>query len=143
MPKILKRRVVERLDPEEEDFSDVDGDLRNQFALVNEDPTRHYIWAHDNSDDVGLFKSHVVPYRLERHAKDDSVRVLAAGNDDAQEGAVISKRGHVLMSCDKALWEKRQRLERLKSQKVARAFIRDRQKTVVAGQHRGEWDALR
>lgn len=142
MAKVLRRRVVERLDPQEEDFSDVDGDLRNEFALVHEDPSRQYVWAHNSADDIGSFKGGIVPYRLERAEEGEKSLGVLMGGAEYAPGEVITKRGHVLMSCDKKLWEKRQRFERLKGQKAASAFIRSRQKTSTAGQHRAEWAQL-
>lgn len=140
MPKLLRRRtVVERIDPEE-DFSDVDGDLRSEFELVGDDPTRKYVWAHNSQDDIGYFKGYVVPYRLER-ATEDGVRPKMGGAE-LEKDDVITRKDHVLMSCDKALWEKRQRYERVVQAKRNAELSQARQKPVEVGKHRHEWAAV-
>lgn len=101
-------QVLERIDPDE-DFSDVDGDLGNEFALTGADPDKHYVFVHNDRDSIGTYKSHVLRYEPV-YAQDDSVRPLADAG--LEEGQTITVRDHVLMACPRALFEKRQRFER-------------------------------
>lgn len=106
--------TLQRIDPDE-DFSDVDGDPRTEFALTNEDPDRQYIWAHNDPDDIGRLKGGVLGYKVE-YAEDGGVNAkMHAGYTP---GEVITKRDHVLMSCDRALWEKKERFEAKKTKEA-------------------------
>lgn len=131
--------TLDRVDPDE-DFSDVDGDPKNEFALNpdSEDPTRHYHWAHNSPEDIGAYKGGVLGYRVENYA-DGGVRPQMCA--DVAVGEAITKRDHVLVSCDKALWEKRQRFERKQQADLNDRMFKARQRTVVAGDHRGGLDA--
>lgn len=106
MMRSLGVESLRRIDPDE-DFSDVDGDPRNDFALVNEEDGRHYCWVRNHPDDVGEYKGGVVGYRVEYRSKDGVDLKMSA--DGPTVGEPITKRGHVLMSCDAALWQKRNR----------------------------------
>lgn len=146
MPKVLRRKVVERFDPDE-DFSDVDGDLINEFALVNDKDVDgrpdayHYVWAHNSPDDIARFRGSQLGYELVRHTgdKDEVAPRMSKGFKD---GDVYTRHDHVLMRCDRKLWEKRQRYERKKQREAADRLHRQRQKDSVAGQHRAEWTAV-
>lgn len=106
--EMLGVETLSRIDPDE-DFSDVDGDPRSDFALADEASDRHPVWVRNHPDDIGDYKSGNVPFRIETATK-DGVRVLKDGGQYT-EGEPIVKKGHVLMTCDKALWQKRNRLD--------------------------------
>src|SRR4051812_41230555 len=132
MPRKPTTVTIPRVDPDE-DFSDVDGDYRTEFALDDEtqDPTRHYHWAHKSPDDIGQYKGGVLGYRLEHYAK-GGVRPLMCA--DETEGEAITKRDHVLVSCDRALWEKRERFLSKKTKEANERMFKAAQRpiTVVA-----------
>lgn len=123
--EVLGVRFLSRIDPDE-DFSDVDGDPRNEFALNNEEPDRHYHYA--SQEDIASYKGGVVPYRIE-HASKDGVSTLM-GVGDYKEGEAIVKKGLILVSCDKAKWQKRNRFEYVKTLKTNEAMVRRRQRDV-------------
>jgi len=110
--KNAKSRVAERFDPTE-DFSDVIGDDLNRFALDNERPDRHYVWPHNSAEDISKFQAHVLNYQLETYAGDDAKGALRPKGMQGllKQGDVIRVADHVLMSCDRERWEKRQRYE--------------------------------
>lgn len=130
--------TLNRVDPDE-DFSDVDGDPKNEFELDSdsEDPTRHYHWAHNSPDDIGQYTGGVLQYRVEKYADGGVKPRMLSG---LEVGQTITKRDHVLVSCDRALYEKRLRYERKKTQQTNDQMFKSRQRTVVAGDHRGELD---
>jgi hypothetical protein len=105
MMRTLGVETLSRIDPDE-DFSDVDGDPRNDFALENEDTDRHYVWVRNHPDDIGEYKGGVVGYRVE-YAESGGVIPKMASEQVA--GDSITKRGHVLMSCDLGQWQKKNR----------------------------------
>jgi hypothetical protein len=115
-----KTETVERIDPDE-DFSDVDGDLRAEFALSDEAPDRHYVWVHNKPETVGEYKGNLLGYKVE-HAEADGVHPTMLY--ETQPGEAITRRDHVLMSCDRARFEKRERFERMKNKEMRTAFIR-------------------
>lgn len=117
-----KSQVQERFDPDE-DFSDVDGDLRAEFALNPEleRPDRHYVWVHNGPEDIGSYKGNVLKYKIE-HA--EAGGVLPLMTDEIREGEMITRRDHVLMSCDRELFEKRERFERKKNAEMRNAHMR-------------------
>jgi hypothetical protein len=130
--KRAKSVVMERIDPTE-DFSDVQGDNDSRFSLENARPDRHYIWPHKGAEDIQKFQGHVLRYRLEFYEGDDAedaVRVKG-GIGLLQKGDHISVADHVLMSCDKALWEKRQRYEASLTQKTNRRLADEEQRPLV------------
>jgi hypothetical protein len=127
--KAPKTETLTRIDPDE-DFSDVDGDPRTEFALVNEDPTRHYHWAHKSPDDIGQYKGGVIPYRVE-HATADGVAAKMAA--EFVEGETIMKRDHVLVSCDKEKWDKLQRYRRKQTTEANESMFKKSQRSVTAG----------
>lgn len=118
-PKI---QVSERFDPDE-DFSDVDGDLRNEFELDPDttDPTRHYVWVRNDPESIGDYKGHILKYKLEHREEGGVMPRMAA---ETSPGEMIARRDHILMSCDKALFEKRERFERLKNSQMREGFMR-------------------
>ena len=117
-----KTQVIERFDPDE-DFSDVDGDLTNEFALDedSQDPGRHYVWVRNDVESIGDYKGHVLKYKLEHYTKDGVVPRMRA---EAKDDEMITRRDHVLMSCDRALFEKRERFERRKNDALRDGFMR-------------------
>jgi hypothetical protein len=133
--------TVERFDPDE-DFSDVDGDPRNEFELDKDsaDPTRKYIWAHNSPETIGEYKGHVLKYKVEHYADGGVTPRMSAGYT---EGELITRRDHVLMSCDLALWEKRERFLRKQSDQKKELLSRKRQRDSIAGRHGSEWSGLR
>lgn len=121
--QVLGVETLKRIDPDE-DFSDVDGDPRNDFAIDNEESDRHYMWVRNHPDDIGEYKGGVVGYRVEYF--DDSVRPRMPG--ELTKGEPILKRGHVLMSCDKALWQKRNRYQLAKTREHNEMMFKRRQR---------------
>ena len=134
MMRTLGVSALNRIDPDE-DFSDVDGDPRNDFALINEDPDRSYCWVRNHPDDVGEYKGGIVPYRIE-HAEADGVGPKMAAEQPI--GEAIQKRGHVLMSCDKGLWQKRNRYALNQTRQTNEMMFKRRQRDL----HLGVPDAL-
>jgi hypothetical protein len=124
MERTLGVSSLNRVDPDE-DFSDVDGDPRNDFALTNEEDDRNYVWVRNNPDDIGEYKGGIVPYRIEYGADDGVMPRMAA---EQPKGEAITKRGHVLMSCDKALWQKRNRYQLNETRKVNNIMFKRRQR---------------
>ena len=127
--RTLGVETLTRIDPDE-DFSDVDGDPRNDFALINEDPDREYIWVRNHPDDVGEYKGGIVPHRIE-YATKDGVGVRMASEQPVDEA--LQKRGHVLMSCDKALWQKRNRYQLSETRKTNERMFKRRQRDLHLG----------
>jgi hypothetical protein len=125
MMRTLGVSTLRRIDPDE-DFSDVDGDPRNDFALVNEDPDREYCYVRNHPDDVGEYKGGIVPYRIEYASKDGVAQKMAV--EGLKDGEPITKRGHVLMSCDKALWQKRNRFALSETRKRNDMMFKRRQR---------------
>jgi hypothetical protein len=102
----LAPQVRKRIDLDE-DYSDVSGDPGSEFSLDNEDPSRHYVFAHNSPEDIGAFQRDVCGYQAEVL---EPGGVCPKGSKDLiKVGETIAVRDHVLMSCDKAKWEKRQR----------------------------------
>lgn len=124
MMRTLGVEALRRIDPDE-DFSDVDGDPRNDFALVNEDPDRNYVWVRNHPDDIGEYKGGIVGYRIEHRTK-DGVDMKMSAEQAADEA--ITKRGHVLMSCDRQLWQKRNRYALNETRKHNEAMFKRRQR---------------
>jgi hypothetical protein len=122
--EVLGVKFLSRFDPDE-DFSDVDGDPQNEFGLREEESDRHYHWARNTPDDIGLYKGGVVPYRVE-YAEKDGVR--PAMSSEIPIGEPIAKRDLVLVSCDKGLWQKRNRFERSRQVKTNERMFRRRQR---------------
>ena len=129
MMRTLGVNALSRIDPDE-DFSDVDGDPRNDFALINEDPDREYCWVRNHPDDIGEYKGGIVPYRIE-HAVKDGVTPKMAAEQPLDE--MITKRGHVLMSCDKALWQKRNRYALAQTKRTNDMMFKRRQRDLHLG----------
>lgn len=127
--KAPKTETLERIDPDE-DFSDVDGDPRAEFALEEEDPTRHYHWAHNSPDDIGQYKGGVLGYRVE-YFEEGGVRPRMVA--EMKPGEAITKRDHVLVSCDKDKWDKFNRYQKKKNQDVRDRLFKQAQRTVTAG----------
>lgn len=117
-------KYLSRVDPDE-DFSDVDGDLRNEFALENEDPTRHYHWAHKDPNDIGQYKGGILGYRVEYYEPNG---VMARMHSEHVKGEAITKRDHVLVSCDKEMWQKRNRFEHMQTRKTNARMFKRRQR---------------
>lgn len=121
--EVLGVKYLNRVDPDE-DFSEVDGDLRGEFALDNEDPQRHYHWAHNNPNDIGQYKGGLLKYRVE-YFEDGGVQARMNAGD--VKGEAITKRDHVLISCDKAMWQKRNRFEHIETRKTNERMFKRRQ----------------
>lgn len=141
---IAKAKVAPaRFDPDE-DFSDVMGTDHVRFALENEDPSRHYIWPHADADDMASKQSHVLGFRVEEYAGDDVENALRPRGMKGllKKGDLIRVADHVLMSCDQALWEKRQRYEASKTRETNRTMANARQGDVRAGEHSSGWQGL-
>lgn len=102
----LAPQVIERIDLDE-DYSDVSGDPGGEFSLDNEDRNRHYVFAHNSPEDISQFKRDVCGYHVEQYLEGGVCPRGARGLIEV--GEAITVRDHVLMSCDKAKWEKRQR----------------------------------
>lgn len=122
--EVLGVKYLNRVDPDE-DFSDVDGDLRGEFALDNEDPQRHYHWAHNDPNDVGAYKGGLLKYRVEHYHADG---VMARMHAEHVEGEAITKRDHVLVSCDKAMWQKRNRFEHMQTRQTNDRMFKRKQR---------------
>jgi len=126
MMRTLGVSSLNRIDPDE-DFSDVDGDPRSDFALENEESDREYVYVRNHPDDIGEYKGGVLPYRVE-YASKDGVRLRM--NAEQPQGEAIQKKGHVLMSCDKALWQKRNRLQLAQTRKTNDLMFKRKQRDV-------------
>lgn len=119
--------VLERIDPEEdEDFSDVDGDLNNEFALSNQDPDKHYVWVHNDRESIGQYKSDVLHYDLV-HATEGGAQARSGGFG---EGELVTARDHVLMACSKARFDKKQRFDRTKNVTERKALLQRNRRDV-------------
>lgn len=129
MMRTLGVNTLTRIDPDE-DFSDVDGDPRNDFAIDNEESDRQYCWVHNDKDAIGEYKGGIVPYRVE-HATKDGVRPRMSAEQPIDEP--IEKKGHVLMSCDKALWQKRNRYQLAQTRKTNEQMFKRRQRDLHLG----------
>lgn len=113
--KPVEVEVVEPLDPED-DFSDVSGDPGNGFRLLNSDPSRSYIWAHDSKLGISEYQANLLGYVVEKFTAGG---VCPAGMEGFyQEGERIVVRDHVLMSCDRARQEKRTRFLASESRRI-------------------------
>ncbi len=112
----------------EEDFSDVSGDPGSEFSLDQEDSGRHYVFVHNDADDIAQFKRDVCGYELERLRADGPCPKGMRGI--LTEGEAIVVRDHILMSCDKAKWEKRQRFLNNKTAIANAQMARARQSDV-------------
>lgn len=130
--KPAKSVVMERIDPDE-NFDDVQGDSDYRFALENPRPDRHYIWPHKGAEDIQKFQAHVLRYQLEFYEGDDVEGALnvKGGAGLLKKGDHIAVADHVLMSCDKALWEKRQRYEESLTRKTNRRLSDAQQRPLV------------
>jgi hypothetical protein len=115
-PRQVARETIEPLDPEE-DFSDVSGDPNREFKLENQDPTKKYAWGLDTREGRLEMQAHHVKWRPVKYVGDAlndpesgyyAVRPVGAEGIYA-EGEEITKRGHLLFECSRALWEKRHR----------------------------------
>lgn len=121
--EVLGERFLSRVDPDE-DFSDVDGDPRNEFGLLEEESDRHYHYA--SKEDIDSYLGGVVPYRIERHAEGGAK--LLMGVERPQAGEPIAKKGMLLVSCDKAKWQKRNRFEYVQGMKRNESLMKRRQR---------------
>jgi hypothetical protein len=106
--------VLDRIDLHE-DFSDVDGDLTNEFALRPDeaDSDKHFVWVHNDPEAVREYRDHVLHY--------EPVTV---------KGEIPTRRDHVLMACDEGRWRKRQRYEKVRDLKERAALTREAQKSL-------------
>lgn len=128
-PAPMATKVIPRVDPDE-DFSDVDGDPRTEFALdeATLDPSRHYHWAHNSRDDISQYTGGVLGYVVE-HLQDGGVRPKMGYG--IAPGEAITKRDHVLVSCDKALWDKRERFEKKKNADMRAGMFKAAQRSIT------------
>jgi hypothetical protein len=115
--------TLERVDLDE-DFSDVDGDLSNQFALKDPSPDRKYVWVHNDPQSIGLYKGDVRHYEVVYGQHDTARSVADAGIKD---GEAVTMMDHVLMSCDRARADKRERFERLTNSNERKKLFRNAQ----------------
>ena len=124
-----KTKTLPRVDPDDEDFSDVDGDIRTEFALdeSTKDPTRHYHFAHNSRDDIGTYTGGPLGYVVE-HVTEGGVKLQQGYG--LKEGEPITKRDHVLVSCDRAMFEKRERYLGKKNQETRDQMFRKAQGTI-------------
>lgn len=129
MMRVLGVESLSRIDPDE-DFSDVDGDPQSEFALDNQESDREYVFVRNHPDDIGEYKGGVIPYRVE-HLSKEGVRTKMG--EGIQDGEAIQKRGHVLMSCDKELWQKRNRFQLAKTREVNDRMFRHKQRDLHLG----------
>lgn len=129
MMRTLGVSALNRIDPDE-DFSDVDGDPQNEFALVNEDPDRYAVWVRNHPDDIGEYKGGIVPFRVEYAEKDG---VGPKMSSEQTLGEAIQKRGHVLMTCDRGLWQKRNRYALAQTRKTNEMMFKRRQRDLHLG----------
>ena len=117
MPRAKKQAVetLERIDLNE-DFSDVDGDLTYEFALKpgEEDSDRHMVWIHNDPETIREYRDHVLHYEP------------VAGKG----GEVLTRRDHVLYSCDEAKFRKRERFKKVQDIKTRAQLSRAAQKTL-------------
>jgi hypothetical protein len=104
--EVLGVKYLNRVDPDE-DFSDVDGDLRGEFALDNEQPDRHYHWAHNDPNDIGAYKGGLLKYRVEYY----------------EEGNVMAR-----MHAEHAMWQKRNRFEHIQTRKTNDRMFKKKQR---------------
>jgi len=112
----------------DEDFSDVSAAPGNAYRLENPDPSRHYIWAHNDAADIQSYQAEVVPYRLEFYAGDDdksAVRPRGCFGILAKGDRMVVQ-DHCLLSADRRLIEKRMRMrvvqgrQQYQGEKIAR-----------------------
>lgn len=131
-------RVVERIDPEE-NFDDVIGNDTTRFTLENARPDRRYAWPEETHEDMARFRSGElgVRYNLETYQGDDDPDALrpVGAQGLLKKGDSIRVGTHVLMSCDRALWEKRQRLEAKRSRQTSDGVAQLRTGDVVASEN--------
>lgn len=131
------RAPIQRIDMYE-DFSDVMGDPGSGFQLDNKDSKRHYIWALNVPEDIQKFSSSVLRYQPVIYGGDaDEKAVRPRGCIGVlTKGERVVWRGHLLMSCDLALQQKR---ERYRIVEGAKRFIGERRRLggdpMVAGAH--------
>lgn len=120
--------ALERFDPDE-DFSDVDGDVNNEFLLSPEsiDPDKHCVWVHNDPDTIRQYREGVLHYEPVHAGAATEKAARAAGE---QDGEIITRRDHVLMACDESRFRKRERFERMQNAKDRKAMGMKAQKTV-------------
>lgn len=130
--------TLPRFDPDDEDFSDVDGDLNNEFQLVEPDSDRHYVWVHNDPTSLGEYKGSVLKYQTESLAEGG---VRHGADPGLVKGETITQKDHVLMSCSRQLWEKRQRWERMQDRQQRALFFKKagRGGTVMRRGDDGRW----
>lgn len=116
MPR--KKQAVETLNRIDltEDFSDVDGDLTNEFALRpgEDDSDKHFVWVHNDPATLDEYRNHVLRYEP---ATDKG-------------GKIPTRRDHVLYQCDKGKFLKRERYKKVRDLKERAQLSRDAQKTL-------------
>ena len=140
----LKSKTVERFDPNE-DFSDVNGSDASQFKLENERSDRKYCWPTDTMEDRQKFQGSQLRWIPETYEGDDVPGALRPVGSYGllKKGDVIRVGVHVLLSCDRAKWEKHRRYEAtqtLEGRKLARRH--EKAENVIAGQHGAGWKGL-
>lgn len=141
-----RTKVVPRIDPDE-DFSDVDGSGTMMFGLDNKDPGKRYVFAENTREDISRYQSGQADglrWQVEHYEGDDVEGALCPSGYKGllKKGETIAVGTHVLMSVDRALKEKRERMEASKTRQANQLFARNRQRDVVAGDHQGEWNGL-
>lgn len=142
-------KVVERFDPNE-DFSDVNGSHESQFKLENERSDRKYCWPTDTMEDRQRFQggSDGIRWIPETYAGDEDPKALRPVGSFGllKKGDLIRVGVHVLMSCDRAVWEKRRRYEATLTQEGRKMAAAHRSEgpsaNVYAGKHTAGWQGL-
>ena len=124
MERTLGVKTLSRIDPDE-DFSEVDGDPSSNFALDGEASDRHYVWVRNHPDDIGEYKGGLLKYQVE-HWEDGGVAPRMSA--DGTKGEIIQKQGHILMSCDLALWQKKNRLDFKKTSETNAQMFKRKQR---------------
>jgi hypothetical protein len=134
----LAPQAMERIDLEDEDFSDVSGDPGSAFSLTSAegkrippegDNTYFYVWAHNSSDPVSgveFFRRLTPGYEIVT-AGPDAPKVRGF---ELKDGEQIVSADHVLMRCNRALHEKYNRWQAHKTDKNNRRMAAARQSDV-------------
>lgn len=131
-----ERKTISRIDLDE-DFSDVSGDPGNEFTLVDANGTvigpegdnaYRYMFADRNDGQFGpSYWKRAIPAFEEVHF-DGSVTIKGM---TFGEGERIESRDQVLLRCNRALKEKRERYERNKTAIQNRDMARAAQEDIV------------
>jgi hypothetical protein len=118
--EVLKRHDLDL----NEDFSDVDGDLTNEFQLRGDEKSseRHEVWIHNDPETIREYRDSVLGYEPVVDAT----------------GATMTRRDHVLYSCDQEKFLKKERFNKITYLKDMAKFNKKAQRDlrVLAGDDR-------